>query len=138
MRSRRHNTCKDFSSFEKSNCYSTTGCNDNENATKESASATASTHRELKKSSSPVGMPTGDKELAGANTPYTVLPLHNQTNVKGCETHHEKPYTITKREKRSKALELAWKISEHRECRGKSTLKPILFGFPNKCVLKLM
>eukprot|EP01084_Bolivina_argentea_P101048 181234_1 len=78
---------------------------------------------EIKKtSSSPTGMVTGDKKLAGATTSYTILPLPNQTNVKGCEIHCEPSYPPTiKRERGSKALELAWKISEHRECRGEDT-----------------
>ncbi len=136
MRSRHQNTCTVFSLFENSNCCSTTSGSDNENTTKESATATTTTHRVKKTSSSPAGMVTGDEKLAGATTSYTVLPLPNQTNVKGCEIHCEPSYPPTiKRERGGKALELAWKISEHRECRGKPTIKPFLCGCRNKCVL---
>ncbi len=124
MRSCHQSTRAALSSYKNTaSCGSTNGGNDNENTTKESAT----NHRHKKTPSSSVGMVTGDKKLAAVAEYSTVLPLHRKTNVKGCEIHCKPSYppTIKGKRGRSKALELAWKISEHRECRGESTIEPV-------------
>ncbi len=125
MRSCHQPTRADLSSYRNTaSCGSTNGGNDNEETAKESTT----NHRHKNISSSSVGMITGDKKLAAAAEYSTVLPIHSKPNTKGCEIHCEPSYppTIKGERGRSKALELAWKISEHRECRGESTIVPVL------------
>ncbi len=104
--------------------------NDNENTVKRSATTTKTTHKDKKRSPFPVGMVTGDKKLPADAECYDVLPLPSEANVKGCKMHCESLYPPTiKGEMGRKDPDLAWKnISDHRQCRGTSTIKPGLCG----------